>query len=63
MIKEKSEEPFLYLLPRTNLKAIDYDFQLKMKSSTSPQMSWLILTDDWLLVVARHIVPFDSLER
>ena len=37
MIKEELEEPFLYLLPRTNLKVIDYDFQPKMKSlTTSP---------------------------
>ena len=64
MIKEELEEPFLYLPPRTNLNRIYYDFHLKMKSlTTSPQVSWLILTDDWLFVVARHVVPFDSLEE
>ena len=64
MIKEELEEPFLYLPPRTNLNKIDYDFQLKTKSSTtSPQMSWLILTDDWLFVVACHVMPFDSLKE
>ena len=64
MIKEELEEPFLYLPPRTNLNRIYYDFHLKMKSlTTSPQVSWLILTDDWLFVVACHVMPFDSLKE